>query len=897
MLLSRVLDVFLLRRREKELSEEIKAHIELLTEEYMRRGMSREGADAAARRAFGGVDRVKEAYRDQRGLPFFDALAQDLRFSLRSLLRSPRFTLAATLILAVGIGSATSIFSLVYNTVLRPLPFDDSRLVHMMQRMTSDDLPRYEVSFLDFLDWRRESTQFDDMAAVSANPWALFLGDEENGHPVEARLVSFNFFRMLGARMSIGRGFLPEDDILGAERVVVLSDALWRRQFDADPTVIGQGVPLTGRVGVTYLASQMATHVHIVIGVAAPEFRFPHDADLWVAAGPELADPAKRNHGTVEVIGRPRDGVTLEQARSEVHSIVRRLGIEFRNTDKATVTITSLSNHLFGRTRPGWYTLSAAAALLLLIACGNVAGLVLVRTTSRRKEIALRLLLGAGRKRVMLTQLTQGGFLAAAGGAAGLVLAFAMLRALLLLSPPEIPRLAEATLDTSAVTAALVFSALATLLAVLPSMLLAHPGRGVALAQHLRAGAGSPASRTLGNMLVTTQFAIAAVLLVLAGLTTRTFVTFYRSDLGFVPTNVLTVNLNPPSDRYPTVVDKHRFFQELRYRLESISGIEAVSAVLVRPLEPGGSTVGWDLFLILEGQPVEGSTVENNPWVNWEAVMPDYFRVMSIPLLEGRDFTERDEEYAPGVVIVSRSLADRMWRGESPLGKRLLTDRKRKRDEEGNLLWLTVVGVVGDVSYRGLDETRYDLYVPYLQSPRAVQHFVIRTSGDPNVAAAAVRREVKHMDPELPLESAVGMQDVVSRALTPWRFNMFVSGAFASTAVLLAAVGLFAVIAFLVAERRKEIGIRMALGASRRRVVGLVVRQGLGTSALGVAMGLLVASQLQEALSKIVHGVEAVDPVTYVAVVVALSGVSAVALSIPARQALNVDPAQTLREE
>ena len=821
----------------------------------------------------------------------------DVVYAIRTLRRAPKFVFAATLILALGIGSATSIFSFVYHTVLHALPFDDSRLVHMMQRMSSDDLPPSEVSYLDYLDWKRESTQFDDMTAVSANPWAMFIGGTDSGEPVVARLVSFNFFDMLGASMSAGRGFQPENDVFGAERAVVLSDPLWQQRFNSDPAVIGQTVTLTGRVGVAYLASQMATHVHTVIGVAGPKFRFPDGVDLWVAAGPELADAAKRNYGSVEVIGRLKDGVTLEQARSEVHGISRRLGIEYRSTDKITVAISPLSDHLFGKSRPGLYTLSGAAVLLLLIACGNVAGLMLVRATSRRKETALRLSLGAGWKRVMMTELVQAGVLAAAGGAAGLFFAFAMLRALVRLSPPEVPRLAHVVLDETAVAAAIAFSAMAMVLAVLPSVRLARPKGVVVLADQLRVNAGSAASRTLGNLLVTAQFAIAAVLLVLAGLTARSFVTLYRADLGFAPANVLTVNVNPPSDRYPTVSEKHRFFQELRNRLVSLSGVEAASAVLVRPLEPGGSTVGWDLFLIVEGQPVDGTTVENNPWVNWEAVMPDYFRVMSIPLLEGRDFTERDEEDAPGVVIVSRGLSDTMWPGESAVGKRLLTDRLRKRDDNGNLLWLTVVGVVGDVSYRGLDETRLDLYVPYLQSTRAIQHVVVRTSGDPNFAAAAVRRTVADMDPELPMESADSMQRVASRALTPWRFNMFVSGAFASTAVFLAAVGLFAVIAFLVAERRKEIGIRVALGASRGNVVELVVRHGLAMTTMGTAMGLLTAAQLQHTLSNFVDGIEAIDPTTFAAVGITLIGVSGLALAIPARQALSLDLARTLREE
>jgi len=823
------------------------------------------------------------------------ALSSDLRYAFRALRCAPGSTLPAVVCLALGIAANSTVFSAVDAVLFRPLPLrEPDRLVVMWQRLTENDTELLEISYPDFREWQARSRAFEEMTAVTASNWSFSLKDRGDPYPVEGSLVSGSFFEVVGARALLGRTFLQDEDRLGAGRVAVLSHALWQRGFGGDPGVIARNVTLSGRVGVNHHASQLGAQTFTVVGVMPPEFRFPYEAELWLPAGPELAD--KPGLGALQPIGRLKAGVGLEQARSEMDSVVQHVGMAGTKVDGLRVVMVPLLKHVFGDARLILYVLWAAVGLVQLAACANVAGLALVRAPEQRREVAVRMALGAARWDLTRGALVRSGLLTLTGGALGLILAQWSLRVFVGLSPVEVtrlPGLEDATLDGRA----LVFAGALVLFSSLGLGLATAAGIHLSSSESLihQAG-GSARNGSVRNFLVAAQVALAVVLSTGAGLLWKTFFNLRQQNLGYQRENILTLNLDPPSDLYPTLQKKRSFYQNVLERIESLPGVVSAGAVLVRPLEPGGPTVGWDLWLILEGQPIEAKTIEKNPLVNWEAVTLNYFRTMGIQLLQGRTFDDHDTEEAPGVVIVSKALALQLWPGEDPIGKRLMTMGGRW-DKDRQPLWQSVVGVVDDARYRHLRTPHLDLYVPFLQAPLAVQHLMVRTTTDPVRLAAAIRAEVEAADKRVPVDRITTMEELVDQAVSPWRFNLILVGISAAVAVTLALVGILAVVANAVAQRTREIGIRMALGARSRQVIELVLRQGMAVTWIGLAVGVGLSVVLTRFLSALLYGVEAMDPVTYLSVMGLINGVACLARVLPARRATEVDPMIVLRHE
>ena len=829
-----------------------------------------------------------------------ETLWQDVRYGVRSLLKTPGFTALAVLMLALGIGANTAIFSVVNTVLLSPLPFhNQERLVILWEE--EPDNPLIEVSYPNFRDWREQSQLFEGMAALGSSNWPRVLQADTDPIAVAYRGVSTSFFETLGVAPHLGRTFRPEEDVRGASPVIVVSHGFWQRHLESEIDIIGKPVNLSG-------------DPHTVVGIMPPGFQYPKGVEIWGLAGPELAE--KRDLGVLYVIGRMKTGVALEQARSEIASIASRLAVEYETAPEARgAAITPLRDHFLGsRTRPALLALWGAVGLVLLTACSNVASLFLVRAVSRRKEMAVRLAMGAGRLRIIRQLLTESSLLGLAACLAGAILASWSLAILLKLTPGDVPRIDAVAVDGIALAATLGLGFLtAVLVGLLPAWEMSRSSASDSLREGARSAVEDRRGRFLRNLLVVLEIAMALVLLVGATLMLESFLNLRRQDLGYRPESVLTMVVGHRDQKYPTIEEKRRLVHDILEQVRSLPGVDTAGAVLNRPFAFG--PIGWDLWYVVEGQArawnkvtvqEEGKTrvytvpedaaYDENPMVNYEAVTPDYFRAMGTRLREGRTFTERDAAHAPPVAIVGETLAKRMWPDVSAIGKRLIT-YPTDWDDEGNVIWRTVVGVVETARFRELEAPRLDLYLPYLQSPMAVGHLVVRTSSDPLTLAGAVRAQIKAIDDLLPVGKVTTMEDVVASEFAPWRFNMLMFGIFAVLAVVLASLGIFGVLAYTVTQRTREIGVRFALGAQRGDVVRLVVGQGMTLTLAGLAIGLVLALTMTRFISTLLYGVSPSDPLIYVGISLLLMVVALAASYLPARRASKVEPVTALRYE
>jgi len=812
-----------------------------------------------------------------------DALKQDLRGGLRLLARRPLASLAAILALGLGIGANAALFSVVDAVLVRPFPFaDQDRLVVVWEKDLGRGLGRLEVSYPNFADWRREATSFEQLAALpnAVSEEFLLTGRDE---PLRLRgsSVSANFFDVLGARPAHGRGFTPAEDRTGAERVIVLSHGLWRGRFGGDAAAIGRRITLNGAPCT-------------IVGVMPAGFQYPRGAELWtpiVPSQPGLV--GDRGTGWLQVVGRLRPGVTREQARAEMDAIVRRLAEAYEKTTEGRgAVVTPITEELLGATKPALVTLTGAVAVVLLITCANVASLLLAQAAQRRRETAVRLALGAGRGRIVRQRLVETLLLCGLGAALGLVLAAWGLDALVAMAPAEIPRLDQVTIDLRVLLATGALAALATLLAGLaPALSAARRSSGGALREGSRGAAGGPFSRRWRNGLVAGEAALAVIVLVGAGLIVKSFLRLHAVPLGYDPKGTLTVRVSLPEERYPGPDDKRRFYRGLLERVRGLPGVKAAGAALLRPLELG--PVGINAWVLKEGQVTQER--DRNPAVNYEVVTPGYFRAMGIPLLAGREFDERDTKDATGAVILGETAARRLWPGEDPIGQRLAT-HGTPPDERGSWRWATVVGLVPDGRYRGLADVRLDLYVPFEQSPFPVQYLVVRAA-DPIPLAAAVRREVRLLDHNLPVTGVSSLGEIVNEALGGPRFRSVLIASFAVLALMLAAVGIWGVVAWSVSQRTQEIGVRMALGARSPELVRQIVAQAVGPALAGISVGLGAAWLLARALEGLLFGVAPRDPATFLGGAALLVTVAGGASLLPAWRAARLDPVAALREE
>lgn len=821
------------------------------------------------------------------------SIVQRTSQAVRMLRRGGAPMAVAILMLSLAVGATTAIFSLVHGVLLRPLPFSDpGRLAMLWGCDSSRSVPVIEVSLGDLRAWRRNTT-FESIDIFGSVNWSYRITAPGLPFTASYSSVSSAFFDTLGVRPLLGRTFTAADDTPGAPGTAILSEEFWRRRFSADPDIVGKTI--TVGEGTTARPFE-------IIGVMDRSFQFPAGAELWATAARDIAAfAAESTDGTdwdglrvFYAVGRLKPGATIGQARSELSTIARRLEARGGRTDqKMEVAVTPLTEHFFGAARPALVATFAAVGVLLLIACANAAGLLLVHGVAREREIAVRLAIGATRSEIVRQFLWEAVALAAAAGILGVGIAYVLVNLVVALTPADVPRLDQVSVSVPVLLFSIALSlVIPVLVGVLPAWQLSRANAADGLKHGARTGTAAPGASRLRRLLVAGELAAAVVLLVAAGLLARSFIGLLHIDLGFDPRNVLTFDLHVPAPRYPTVEAERQLTSRVIESVQQSPGVIAAGAIFQRPFEHG--PIGMDSGFMLEGQPRTPETWRRNPLLNWEAVTPGYFKAMDVRLTRGRLFTDRDDERAPPVAIVSEAMAARVWPGQDPVGKRL---RTYGAPQAGENIWQTVVGVVEDVRYREMQEARLDLYLPFRQSPSPVRHVVVKTSGDPVRSAATVREALQRIDSQLAAENVTTMERIVGTTLAPWRFNMMAFAAFSGIALAFAAIGLSAVVAYAAQQRTREVGIRVALGARWIDIVLLLLTEGLQLTFAGLAMGLAGAWILTRLLSSLLFGVGPTDAMTFAGIGVLLTLVALCAAYLPARRAARVDPAVALRVE
>jgi putative ABC transport system permease protein len=810
-------------------------------------------------------------------------LLRAVRLTVRDLFRQPGYTTATVVTLALAIGANSAIFSAVYGVLLTPSAIrQPDNLVICWERDASRS-PVVEVSYRNFQDWVTHSRSFGQAAAIASSTWPAILDGRGESVRLASAGVSASFFDTLGVVPALGRGFRPEDDAPNAERVVILSHTTWVTRFGADPAVIGTTIQLGER--------------HTVVGVMPAGFDFPHRSDVWLPVVPILAESeakwkinALSDVGALFVVGRLRDGVTSTMASEELNSLARGLqqagGAHRFGTD---VVVTPFLDYLIGPVRHALWALFAAVGVLLLIGCANVSGLMLTRVSVRCREHAIRLALGATRRHLGRHWAFETLILSLAGGCVGLIAARWMVQGIVALAPEDVPRLTTISINLAVVAF--------TFLAVLATAFLcgAQPVRHAgtlnlleALNDAARATPGRRSHRARSLVLVF-QIALTVVLLVAAGLVVRSFVNLKSIDLGFIPFNVLTMNV-APRDAKPSA---NEWMHELLARVSALPDVEAAGAVYLRPLALG--PIGSESGVILEGQPDTQESARLNPTLSYQVATPGYFTAMRIQLRRGRLFNARDNMSSPRVAIVSEGTARALWRGEDPIGRRILMPTHSP--DGGPSVWRTVVGVVSDVRYRGIDDARLDVYDAALQAAVTAGDLVVRTSRDPLTVAGAVQAEARRLDARVVIDRLTTMDAIVARAVAPWRFSTWMFTLFAAFAFVLATVGLFSLVSLDVAERRHEFAVRLAVGAQRADVRRSVLVSALWRVVPGLAFGVLAAVLGTRAIRHILFGVEPIDVTTYFAATMLIIAVVTVASWLPAHRAAGTDPLALLRRD
>ena len=808
-------------------------------------------------------------------------MMNDLQYGLRMLWKHKSVSGIALLTLALGIGVNSAIFSVVNAVVLRPLPYPESeRLMVVWGNLHKTGLEEIEISALEFQDFQQQCQAFEQIAAYAIQ--GLNLTGVDQPERVRGATVSANLFPTLRVQPQLGRNFTVDEDSAGNDAVVILGDSLWQRRFGGDPSVINKTVQLDGRT-------------LTVIGVMPANFHFPdRDTEAWIplAFTPDLLEENNRGSHFLNVIGRLKSGVTPSQAQADLDTVTTRLSQEHVSTYRGgfSASIRSLHEELVGNLRRAMLVLLGAVGLVLLIACANVAHLRLASATSRYREFAIRAALGANRARVVRQFMTESLLLSFIGGALGLTLAVWVVRALVFLMPKDTPRLEEIKLDYRVVLFTLGTSLLTGIVfGLAPSFQAARTNLNDVLKE---AGRGGDASRRLKlrNLLVVSEFALSLVLLIGAGLMMKSLLRLQEVKPGFDSANLLTMRIALPSSKYETFTKSQTFFQQFLDQLEARPEVESVGAINLLPFGGGGG----DRSFSIQDQPTASGHARPDEQVRF--VTPGYFRAMSIPLLTGRDFTRRDLPDTPQVAIVNSAFARKFWPNDNALGKRISF-------QNNNPKWYEIVGVVGNVKHRGLDiQDHAEIYIPAFQPLFAdgnvpALYLAVRTKSDPLLLAPAMRSEVAALDRDQPIYSLMTMDQRISDSIAPRRFNMFILGLFAALALVLAAIGIYGIMAFSVVQRTHEIGVRMALGASTRDVLTLVMRNGFKLALIGIIVGLVAAFAATRVLSSLLYEVSARDPLIFVLDAILLAMAALLACYIPARRATKVDPLVALRYE
>ena len=810
-----------------------------------------------------------------------DELLQDLRFAVRGLLKAKTFAAVALLTLGLGIGGSTAIFSAVDAVLLRPLPYPEpDRLVAVWTTQPKRGFSRGSSSFLDFEDYRAKTASFEDLAALRSKGYTLT--DGANAERISGGRVSASFFPLLRTGSALGRTFGPEDDRPGAAKVALLSHGLWQRRFGGSPGIVGQSLTLD-------------REPFTVIGVLPASFHFPMDleeADLFTAMGLEDADSrGTRGMHYLAIVGRLKPAASLDAARADLATLSAQLEQSYPESNQGRLAVAvRLHEEIVGDARGGLLVLLGAVGLVLLLACVNVANLLLARASGRERELAIRGASGATWARLLRQLLTESLVLSGLGGAIGLLLAFWGVGLFVALAPPDLPRLAEVKVDGRVL---LFTSAISFLPGLAFGLLPAWRAARVDLVRGLADGGSAGASvrsQRLRSTLVVAEVALSLVLLVGAGLLLRSLFAVLTVNPGFDKDGVVTVRLNLPDVGYETSAKRAAFFCTLLERIAALPGVKAAGAI--QPLPLGGDQ--WITSLHPEGRP-EPPPAERLIG-EYKAATPGYFAAMGIRLLKGRLFTDHDVRDAPRVVMVSETLARRYYPGEDPIGKRFACDNSIDDDKE-DAQW-EIVGVVADVAHERLDRApRPAFYVPAWQHPWGFLSLAVRAEGDLAALATAVRREVKTLDPDVPVYRVRTLLELVSATVAQRRFNAILLGGFAVIGLVLASVGIYGLLSLSVSQRTREIGIRVALGADRSLVLRMVVGQALGLTLAGVGAGLVSALLLGRMLQGLLFGVSANDPSTYSVVAVLLFLATLVSSLIPVRRALSVEPYAALRHE
>ncbi|HLJ45123.1 MAG TPA: ABC transporter permease [Bryobacteraceae bacterium] len=793
---------------------------------------------------------------------------------LRQLGRAPGFTLPVVAGLALAVGASTAVFSVFSAMLIRSLGFADAhRLVSLWRADEEHGQKRVELSYRDLIEWSKAGDVLEGMALVSSVNLDLTLYAGDRPEQVDSTTVSGACFRVLGARPFAGRLLTEDDDRPAAPPRLVLSYRLWRSRFGGDFGIIGRQVRVSGGE-VT------------VVGVTRPEFDFPRDVAVWLplhAAWPDVEKSAEL--GVFRAVARLRPGVSVEQARARLDAIARSMKtVQPPPGEWHAVAATPLIDEIYGAARPAVWILLGAVLLVLLIACDNAANMLLNRAAERSQELAIRMALGASRKQLVRLLVGESVALAAVAGGLGLLLAAVGTRVLAALAPADVPRIAEAAIDPQV----LAFGLCATIVTVLlfgvgPAIQASHRDTNEALQQASRWSTGSASQSRLRRLLVAVEGGLSAMLLVGAGTLVHSFINLAAVNPGFAPQRILTFRVTVQESKQEA---RRARYSEILARLRSLPGVESAAAVLIRPLS---GAVGWDTVYTVEGQ--QAGPPNPNPNGNYEAISPGYFRTMGVPLLAGRDFTASDTTTAPGVVIVDENTALRHWPRGDALGKRV------RLGSGPQAPWLMVVGVAGAVHYREWEGAWPDLYVPYTQRAQHRTDFVVKTSGDSWKLASAVRREVFAVDKDQPISELTTMEALVDRTLSGSRFNGVIISALAACALLLAAVGIYAVLSYAVTQRRAEIGLRMAVGATPAHIVRLVAKELSGSALLGLIAGLAASLWLRGLLTKLVFGVGTIDPVAYAFAACVLAAIALAASVLPAWRAASIDPVQALQSQ
>jgi putative ABC transport system permease protein len=879
---SRMRAWILCRQVDQDFEREMESHRELLTQENIQRGMAPDEAKRAALLRLGGLTQLKETNRELRGLPMLEAFFQDARFAFRMLRKNPGFTAVAVLTLALGIGANTAIFSVVYAVLLKPLPYTNpEQLFTAFQANTQQGVAETGCSYLNFEEWRAQNHVFSELAGNVAHQ--LTLTGRVEPTVVNTSVVTPEFFALLDVKPVAGRIFFPQDGNQGAPPVVLVSEDLWRGRLGADPKIIGTSINLDQRP-------------FTVIGIIPGAFRTPFfttKQEVWI---PLVQDPVfstfmpQRGAHLLPVIGRLKPGVSVAQAQAEMDAISGRLAGEFPAENNGwTVRLVPLQKEIVGDVRTALLVLLGAVGLVLLIACANIANLLLVRATSRSKEIAVRTALGAGRARIIRQLLSETAVLGLLGGAAGIALAYWGVKALSSLLPSSLPQMNPIRVDYFVLGFALLLSAIAGVaFGLVPAMFAAHADIQSTLREGGRSGE-SRNRRRARSFLAAGEIAIAMVLLVAAGLLLRSFSKLMSVSPGFDAQHIVKADISLPQFQYSKPQQWTAFSDELLARIQSDPGLQDSAVVVPRPIADLRVTLPFDIV----GSPPVSASAAASRTTSYVSISLGYFHVMSIPLLSGRLFDQRDIMSSPSVTIISKTMAQRYFPDQDPLGKQLNFGFPR-----GTTAVHEIVGIVGDVRDDSLgQDPRPMVYVPYAQAPFWGANVVVKSTLSPSSVAATIREEVQKIDKDLPVTDVAMMPDIIEASVAQPRFRTFLLGLFGAMALVLAATGIFGVISYSVSRRTNEIGIRVALGASRGTILRMVLRETLLLTFAGLAVGLPCALAASRLLGNMLFGVSASDPATLAIVAITLAAVAALAGYIPARRAMRVDPMVALRYE